>query len=55
MTVALSIQNLEKEYDNGVRALKGISLEVETGDFFALLKKWCGQIHSNWHHILPSE
>lgn len=39
MTVALSIQNLEKEYDNGVRALKGISLEVETGDFFALLGK----------------
>ncbi len=39
MTVALSIQNLEKEYDNGVRALKGISLEVEKGDFFALLGK----------------
>ena len=39
MTAALSIQNLEKEYDNGVKALKGISLEVETGDFFALLGK----------------
>jgi len=39
MTVALSIQNLQKEYDNGVQALKGISLEVENGDFFALLGK----------------
>ncbi|MBX2869361.1 MAG: ABC transporter ATP-binding protein [Acidiferrobacterales bacterium] len=39
MTAALRIQNLEKEYDNGVKALKGISLEVQTGDFFALLGK----------------
>ncbi len=34
---ALSIQNLHKTYRNGFEALKGISLEVETGDFFALL------------------
>ena len=36
-TVALEIQNLRKQYDNGVEALKGISLQVEEGDFFALL------------------
>ena len=39
MTIALSIENLEKVYSNGLRALKGISLEVEEGDFFALLGK----------------
>ncbi|MHB8660781.1 MAG: ABC transporter ATP-binding protein [Minisyncoccota bacterium] len=37
MTPALSIQNLEKTYANGTRALKGVSLEVPKGDFFALL------------------
>lgn len=34
---ALSIRNLTKTYKNGVRALKGVDLEVEEGDFFALL------------------
>ena len=34
---ALSIQNLTKTYKNGVVALKGVSLEVPEGDFFALL------------------
>ncbi len=34
---ALSIQNLKKTYSNGFVALKGIDLEVESGDFFALL------------------
>lgn len=34
---ALSIQNLKKTYANGFTALKGIDLEVESGDFFALL------------------
>jgi ABC-2 type transport system ATP-binding protein len=34
---ALSISNLKKTYKNGFQALKGIDLEVETGDFFALL------------------
>lgn len=34
---ALSIRGLEKTYDNGVTALKGVSLEVAQGDFFALL------------------
>ena len=34
---ALEIQNLQKTYSNGVEALKGINLEVQQGDFFALL------------------
>lgn len=34
---ALSIRDLRKTYDNGVEALKGVSLEVAEGDFFALL------------------
>ncbi len=34
---ALSIRNLTKTYKSGVRALKGVDLEVEAGDFFALL------------------
>ncbi len=34
---ALKVQHLEKTYANGVRALKGVSLSVEEGDFFALL------------------
>lgn len=37
MTFALDIQHLSKTYDNGHQALKGISLTVEQGDFFALL------------------
>ena len=35
--IALSIHNLHKTYRNGFEALKGISLEVAAGDFFALL------------------
>ena len=34
---ALEVSNLKKTYKNGVEALKGISLTVEEGDFFALL------------------
>lgn len=34
---ALSIKDLTKTYNNSVVALKGISLEVAQGDFFALL------------------
>lgn len=37
MPGALSIQQLAKTYQNGFQALKGISLEVAQGDFFALL------------------
>ncbi len=36
-TPALKIENLRKVYANGVAALKGVSLTVEQGDFFALL------------------
>ena len=34
---ALSVRDLRKTYDNGVEALKGISLDVAPGDFHALL------------------
>ena len=34
---ALEVSDLAKTYPNGVQALKGISLRVEQGDFFALL------------------
>ena len=34
---ALVVDNLRKTYGNGVEALKGISLTVQQGDFFALL------------------
>lgn len=37
MATALSIKNLKKTYSNGVTALKGVSLEIPEGDFFALL------------------
>jgi ABC-2 type transport system ATP-binding protein len=34
---ALEVENLKKTYPNGVEALKGISLSVAPGDFYALL------------------
>jgi ABC-2 type transport system ATP-binding protein len=34
---ALSVHALHKTYDNGVQALKGVSLDVAPGDFYALL------------------
>ena len=37
MIPALRIENLSKVYDNGFEALKGISLTVQQGDFYALL------------------
>ncbi|MGK2915419.1 MAG: ABC transporter ATP-binding protein [Porticoccaceae bacterium] len=36
-TPALSIRHLTKVYGNGFEALKGVSLDVAPGDFFALL------------------
>ena len=36
-TPALRVESLRKTYDNGVEALKGVSLSVAPGDFFALL------------------
>lgn len=37
MTAAITIRGLEKTYPNGMRALKGVDLDVAQGDFFALL------------------
>ena len=37
MTSALSVENLEKTYAGGTTALKGISFQVQKGDFMALL------------------
>jgi ABC-2 type transport system ATP-binding protein len=37
MTTALSIRDLRKTYKGGHEALKGVSLDVREGDFFALL------------------
>jgi len=37
MDYALKITNLKKTYDNGFQALKGIDIDVQKGDFFALL------------------
>lgn len=34
---ALRVCDLRKTYDNGTQALKGVSLDVAPGDFFALL------------------
>jgi ABC-2 type transport system ATP-binding protein len=34
---ALRVHDLRKTYENGTQALKGVSLEVTPGDFFALL------------------
>jgi len=36
-TPALAVRDLRKTYGNGVEALKGVSLDVAEGDFFALL------------------
>jgi len=35
--MAITIQNLSKEYSNGVKALTDINLDIADGDFFALL------------------
>jgi ABC-2 type transport system ATP-binding protein len=37
MPLAIEIQNLSKTYSNGTKALQDINLEIEQGDFFALL------------------
>jgi len=37
MKKALKITNLQKTYNSDIKALKGINLDVEEGDFFALL------------------
>ncbi len=35
--LALDIRGLRKSYDDGIEALKGVDLQVASGDFFALL------------------
>lgn len=37
MTLALQVRDLKKSYANGLEALKGISFDVQAGDFMALL------------------
>lgn len=37
MTLALQVRDLKKNYANGLEALKGISFDVQAGDFMALL------------------
>lgn len=37
MTIALELKQLKKTYPGGVQALRGIDLQVEAGDFYALL------------------
>src|SRR5262245_61545389 len=37
MMPAIEIRNLIKTYKNGTKAVKGVDLVVEEGDFFALL------------------
>ena len=37
MVNALELTNLKKTYPGGTKALKGIDLKVEEGDFYALL------------------
>lgn len=37
ITQAVKLENLQKTYKNGVKALKGIDLTVAAGDFYALL------------------
>lgn len=39
MKQALSIKGLQKVYDGGKEALKGIDFNVEEGEFFALLAR----------------
>jgi ABC-2 type transport system ATP-binding protein len=37
MSAAIELQNVKKTYQGGVEALKGVSLSIAEGDFFALL------------------
>ena len=37
MMQAISLHNLTKTYASGTRALQGVDLDIEAGDFFALL------------------
>ena len=37
MNTAIAVQDLRKTYPGGVEALRGVSLAIAEGDFFALL------------------
>ncbi|MEO1701202.1 MAG: ABC transporter ATP-binding protein [Pseudomonadota bacterium] len=37
MTILISVKNLQKHYDNGFQALKGVNLDIEDGEIIALL------------------
>jgi len=37
MTLAISVRNLDKTYQNGLKALKNINLDIHKGEIFALL------------------
>ncbi len=53
---ALSVRGLVKTYKNGVQALKGIDLDVEQGDFFALLgPEWRRQDHADRHRHVAGQ
>ena len=45
MAFALEITDLKKTYPGGVEALKGISLSVNEGDFYALLAPMVPENH----------
>jgi len=35
MTILISVKNLQKHYDNGFQALKGVNLDIEDGEIIA--------------------
>jgi len=62
MTFAISVHNLDKTYENGLKALKNINLDINPGEIFALLgpngagkttliSTICGIVKFNMGHI----
>ncbi len=53
---ALEIEQLRKTYAGGFEALKGISLQVKKGDFYALLgPNGAGEVDHHWHHLIAGQ